>query len=180
MDELVEHSWEEIYERHVDVLYRICFIYTKNKYDAEDMVQNTFVRLLRTPISFESHEHERAWLIRTASNLCKDHHKHWWQKTVALDIVEHGDMSAATTTVTGVTGDIDAIDAADATDDEILSRILRLPTLHRISLQYYYYDGYSTAEIATILGKKESTVRSYLHRARKALKLLLENKGNEP
>ena len=62
----------QIYNRHVTTVYNVCFMYMKNPHDTEDMVQNTFIRLMRDPTRFESEEHEKAWLIRTAINLCKD------------------------------------------------------------------------------------------------------------
>ena len=74
-----------IYERHVDSVYRLCFSFMKNSADAEDMVQETFLRLLSSGKSFESEEHEKAWLIVTASNLCKDTLKKWWRKNENID-----------------------------------------------------------------------------------------------
>ena len=62
----------EIYNRQVDTVYRICYSFMKNISDTEDMVQETFLRLIRTGVLFQSEEHEKAWLIVTASNLCKD------------------------------------------------------------------------------------------------------------
>ena len=62
----------EIYNRQVDTVYRICFSFMKNQADTEDMVQETFLRLLSSGVIFQSEEHEKAWLIVTASNLCKD------------------------------------------------------------------------------------------------------------
>ncbi len=62
----------EIFNRQVDTVYRICFSFVKNAADTEDMVQETFLRLLSRKVIFQSEEHEKAWLIVTASNLCKD------------------------------------------------------------------------------------------------------------
>ena len=150
-------QWEEIYQRNVDTVYRVCFVYLKNRYDAEDAVQNTFLRLMGADVVFENPTHEKAWLIRTASNLCKDFYRHWWQKTVGLDAVaEKGE------------------EAPPMEDDEVLRKVMALPRLQRLSILYFYYEGYSTGEIAVILDKKESTVRSYLHRGRNALKLTWE------
>ena len=149
-------DWEALYIRHADTVYRICFLYVKNKYDAEDMVQNTFIRLMKAPVRFESAEHEKAWLIRTASNLCKDFYRHWWQKTVGIEeAAEQGEEDKQN-------------------DDILLSKVQALPKFFRISIYLYYYEGYQTPEIAQILGKKEATVRSYLHRGRQMLKLELE------
>lgn len=77
MDEM---KFKEIYERNVDTVYRICYSYLKNKLDAEDIVQETFIRLLRKEIKFENYNHEKAWLIVTASNLCKNSLKSWKSK----------------------------------------------------------------------------------------------------
>ena len=75
---------EELTRIYIDTktVYRVCFMYMKTRLDTEDMVQNTFLRLMRDKTIFQSEEHEKAWLIRTATNLCKDHFKHWWSKTV--------------------------------------------------------------------------------------------------
>lgn len=62
----------KIYNRHVDTVYRICFSFMKNAADTEDMVQETFLKLISCKKKFTSKEHEKAWLIVTASNTCKD------------------------------------------------------------------------------------------------------------
>ena len=62
----------EIYHRQIDTVYRICYSFMKNKPEAEDMVQETFLRLIASGKTFENQRHEKAWLIVTASNLCKD------------------------------------------------------------------------------------------------------------
>ncbi|MGI6706268.1 MAG: RNA polymerase sigma factor [Clostridia bacterium] len=50
----------QIYNRHVNTVYRVCFMYMKNRHDTEDMVQNTFIKLMRNKTVFESEEHEKA------------------------------------------------------------------------------------------------------------------------
>ena len=62
----------QIYNRHVDTVYRVCYSFMKNRPETEDMVQETFLRLLSSQKSFENERHEKAWLIVTASNVCKD------------------------------------------------------------------------------------------------------------
>ena len=145
-----------IYERHVNTVYRVCFMMMKNKPDAEDMVQNTFIRLIKDNTQFESNEHEKAWLIRTAVNLCRDHFRSWWKRSVILD---------------------DAKDTADEQPvymDETLEKVMALPQKYKTAIYMYYYEGYSTVEIARLLNKNESTVRSHLYTGRKLLKLELE------
>ena len=145
-----------IYNRHVKTVYRVCFMYMKNQADTEDMVQDTFLRLMRDKTIFQSEEHEKAWLIRTATNLCKDHFKHWWSKTVGIEHV--------------------ADTAVDQkyTIDSNLEKVLALPPKYKTPMYLYYYEGYSTVEIARILKRNKSTVRSWLHKGRNLLRMEME------
>ena len=146
----------QIYHRHVDTIYRVCFMFMKNKSDTEDMVQNTFIRLMKDKTVFQSVEHEKAWLIRTATNLCKDHFKHWWSKTVSIDYAL--DLATEQTTIT----------------DSNLDKVMALPTKYKTAIYLYYYEGYSTIEIAKMMNKNEATIRGYLHKGRKLLKMEME------
>lgn len=150
-----DEELSRIYYRHVKTVYRVCFMHMKNRYDTEDMVQNTFLRLMKDKTEFLSEDHEKAWLIRTATNLCRDHYRHWWNKTVAIDEAE-------------------AAEEQPFVIDEVLEKVLALPSKYKTAIYLYYYEGYSTLEIAGILKKKPSTVRSYLHSGRKILKMEME------
>ncbi len=70
----------EIYIRHSKTVYPVCFAYMKNAADTEDAVQDTFFQLIRSGPAFDNEEHEKAWLIRTASNICKNALRHWWRR----------------------------------------------------------------------------------------------------
>ena len=142
----------EIYNRQLNTVYRICFSFMKNTADTEDMVQETFLRLLSSGVVFVSEEHEKAWLIVTASNLCRDTLKKWWRRTEDID-----DPALALKTPPF---EIDAV----------LDAIMRLPADQKCAVYMYYYEGYSTAEIAGYLHCPQATVRSRLSRARKTLK----------
>ena len=72
MDEL---KFKEIYDRNADHVFRICYSYMKNKDDAEDIMQDVFMQVINKNPKFENEKHERAWLIVTASNLCKNNSK---------------------------------------------------------------------------------------------------------
>ena len=142
----------EIYNRQVGTVYRICFSFMKNTADTEDMVQETFLRLLGSGVGFVSEEHEKAWLIVTASNLCKDTLKKWWRRTEDID-----DPSLDLKT-------------PPFEIDEMLDAILTLPPDQKCAVYMHYYEGYTTAEIAAYLRCPHATVRSRLSRARKTLK----------
>lgn len=142
----------EIYERNVDTVYRLCFSYMKNRDDALDAMQNTFCRMIESGKNFESPEHEKAWLIVAASNVCKNILKQWWRRNVS--ILES-----------------DSFDKGESGPDrELLMVILKLPVKYRIPIYLFYYEGYNSAQIGEMLGKSDTTIRGYLKKGRELLK----------
>ena len=119
------------------------------------MTQETFLRLISHEKPFENQRHEKAWLIVTASNLCKDALKKWWRYSENIDDYTY---LAQESTETG---------------NEVLDAILALPPDYKDAVYMYYYEGFSTVEIARHLNCPESTVRSRLSRARKQLQTML-------
>jgi len=145
----------EIYERHVKTLYRICFGYLKSQADAEDAVSDAFVRLIRSGKHFRDAEHEKAWLIRVSINVCKDALKRRRRKEENLE--DHLNLPAE----------------ESFEIDETLRVVMALPDKYRTVIFLYYYEEYSSPEIAKLLQKPQSTIRSHLHEARKLLKIQL-------
>ena len=142
----------EIYNRHKDMVYRICFAYMKNCAETEDAVQDTFYNLIKDKKPFASQEHEKAWLIRTSLNICKNALKHWWKKRENLE--NHTDLQSP-----------DYVEI-----DETFQVVMKLPYKYKAVVYMYYYEGYDSTEIAEILQKPQSTIRYYLLQARKILK----------
>ena len=142
----------DLYERHKNMLYRICFAYMKNPADTEDAVETVFYRLIVAAPRFENEAHEKAWLIRTAANICKNELKAWRRKTENLE--DHCELCGA----------------KDVETDGVLDAVLGLPEKYKTVVYLYYYEGYRTPEIAAILKKPKSTVRNYLHEARALLR----------
>lgn len=144
----------KVIEKYSDMLIRVSFSYLKNMSDAEDVTQEVFLKLIKNPPSFESEVHEKAWLIRVAINLCKNRLRTpWFRKTLPL----------CETTYDFTTK-----------ENEVISAVLELKVKYRSIILLFYFEGYSIAEIAGILGQKESTIGSQLHRARKLLKSKLK------
>jgi RNA polymerase sigma-70 factor (ECF subfamily) len=141
-----------IYARHKGMLYCVCMTYMKNPADAEDAVQETFFRLIKAGTPFVGAEHEKAWLIRTASNVCKNALQHTWRRRTALSDAE----SLANTD--------------DTLSSDVFEAVTALPDKYKAVVYLYYYEGYDSAEIARMLEKPPSTVRNYLHDARGILK----------
>lgn len=157
---LDEIKFKEIYDRNVDVVYKVSFSYMKNKHDAEDVVQDTFVQLIRKNPQFENEKHERAWLIVTASNLCKNSLKSWKRKNEDIE-------------------DYESELIEENKRDDTLQIVLNLPEKYKAVIYLYYYEGYSCIEIAKAMDKKESTVRSLLKRGRDILKIQIGGELDE-
>lgn len=140
---------------YADLILRLSFSYLKQTYDAEDICQTVFLKYLTAEPQFESPEHEKAWIIRTTINACKDHLKSsFFRRNVPLE-------------------EADKVAAPQVPDTEIMDAMKHLPENYRISLYLFYYEDYSAAEIGNILGKPRNTVEQYLSRGRRKLRAQL-------
>ncbi len=156
-----DFNLEQVYNRHVDMVYRICFLILKNTSDAEDVVQSTFIKLIETGKVFNDVEHEKAWLIVTARNQCKNLIKYWWRKfQTSIDNIDEQNMIYMT-------------------HDDALKLVLALPSKYKLPIYLYYYEGYKVSEISTILNIKESTIRSQLCKGRDLLKIKIGGEDYE-
>ena len=145
---------EAIVKRNENKIFRIALTMMGNKAEAEDIVQDVFVKLVEKSPTFNSQDHETAWLIRVAVNLCKSRFRsHWWKKTVPL---------------------LDSYPAQTSHHHDLVEAVLNLPQKYRIVTHLFYYEGYSTKEIAELTEQKESTVRAQLTRARQMLRDVLK------
>lgn len=149
---------EQIYHRQVDSVYRVAMMYLKNQQDAEDATQTAFINLMKKPVEFESEAHEKAWLIVTVSNLCKNQLNHWYKK-------KRTDYEAIAP----------LLQTRDPESDQILEQVLNLPDDLKVIIYMYYYEGYSTREISRYLDLNESTLRSRMQKARELLRIEWED-----
>lgn len=150
-----EFQARRLVEAYADMILRISFQYLKHTHDAEDICQTVFLKYLSGNYTFDSIEHEKAWIIRTTINTCKDLVKSaHFRRTVPLEEAER-------------------IAAPASSDPEILDALQALPKNYRISIYLFYYEGYSAREIGQVLRKSEATVNQYLSRARRKLRSLL-------
>ena len=140
---------------YADMILRISYQYLKQTCDAEDICQTVFLKYLTHDLRFDSPEHEKAWIIRTTINACKDHLKSaWFRRTAALD-------------------DAAQIAAPEVPDTWLLDAMKGLPEKYRLSLYLYYYEEYSAREIAEVMGVTESAVGQYLARGRRKLRTII-------
>ena len=137
-------------------ILRLAYSYLRNQSDAEDILQETLVRLLRSAPEFETQEHEKAWLLHVAANLSKNRLR--YNRLRRADPLE------------------ETLIAQERPDLAFVwEAVSALPVRWREVLHLYYQEEYSTAQIAQILSRKESTVRSDLRRARIRLKEVLQD-----
>jgi RNA polymerase sigma factor (sigma-70 family) len=165
-DKSDEEDFQRVYRQHIDAVYRVCYGFMKNNADAEDAAQETFFKLLQKgdTQNFENSSHERAWLIVTASNICKNNLKSWTKQK--REEVENTDELPSTYEKEGETS-------------PVLDAVLALPDKYKTAIYLYYYEEYSCREIAAAMGKKESSVRSLLKRGRGLLEKKLGGGADE-
>lgn len=156
-----KYEQERIYDLYFDTVYKVCFLYMKNHADAQDLTQETFCQMIRKPFRYESDEKAKAWLIVSASNLCKNQLKKWWiRKTVSYE--------------DGIGEKLENISGVDGKVSDVYRTVMSLEEKYAIPTYLYYYEGYTTAEIATLLNVKQSTIQTRLAKARKILRLEFE------
>ena len=152
-------DFDAFYERNWKYIYRLCFTFMKCEADAEDCTEDIFVKVLTGNMFFEDQTHERKWLTIAAINLCKDRLKSYARKNVGS--VDDEMMP-----------DIAAPEQEDYS--QVRDAVIALPPNHKDVIWLYYYEGYSTDEIAHMLDRPSSTIRNRLKDARKKLKKVLE------
>lgn len=147
------------YNLHVDTVYRVCrMFFKKSEHDAEDAVQTTFLKRIKTNKTFESTEHEKAWLIVVASNVCRDMLKRKERKNVSLSHVEVGEQ-------------------APEQSNDLLEHVTALPEKYKTALYLHYYEDYTCERIAKVMSKSQGTIWNYLHNGRKLVKAMIEGES---
>ena len=144
-------------EAYRDRLFAAAFQVCKNAADAEDAAQEALLRYHVSEKQFERGEHIRAWLIRVAINCAKNASRSFWRRnTVPLEDY------------------METLEFDSGESREIFEAVMGLPEKYRLVIHLYYYEDYTVAEIAGILGLTQSNVKVRLNRGRKLLKTTLQ------
>ena len=146
-------------ENYGNTVYRAAYQYCGNKSDAEDVVQNTYIKLLQSKTEFEDEEYLKRWLIRVAINEAKNISMSFWKKRMSS--LEEMQVE-------------DTYEFQTSEQSDLYEAVMKLPAKYRIVVHLYYFEDYSTKEIAEILKQKETTVQTQLMRARGKLKEMLK------
>lgn len=149
----------QVMDKYGTMVYRLAYSQLRNRSDAEDISQEVFLRYYRKRPVFESEEHRRAWLLRVTINRAKSWvASAWFRHTVSLEDCH----------------------AFPEPDRQCLDEAMgALPAKDRILLHLFYYEELSVRDIAQLTGKKESTLRTQLTRARRKLKSILKGEDYE-
>ena len=145
-----------LYEAYADMIYRLALVRTKNRSDAEDVLQDVFFRCLRRQPEFRDQEHQKAWLITAAIRSSNS--------LLTRADRRHGAGAEP----------LETLSTQDDTDDTVYTAVMGLPEKYRTAVHLFYYEGYSVEEIGRMMDTKPSTVKSHLHRAREALRKVLK------
>ncbi|MDD6261885.1 MAG: sigma-70 family RNA polymerase sigma factor [Clostridiales bacterium] len=145
-----------------DIVYRLALSYTGSREDAEDVCQEVFFRLFRKKPEFESKEHCRNWLLKTAANCSKTLLTSPYRRR-SVPIEDTGEQSAC-----------------DEYNDGFVENAVRsLPPKQRLCIHLFYYDELPLKDISRVTGLRVNTVKSHLQRARTKLKCLLEGEFDD-
>lgn len=148
---------QRIVSSYSKTLYRIAYTALRSESDAEDIVQEVFLRLLKKNPVFESEQHEKAWLIRVTVNLSKNRLRRSWRRELPVQEIP------------------ESAQPDDSTDDIcLLGAVLALPEKYSTVIHLYYYEDYSIADIARLLALPKATVGTRLARGRVLLRRILE------
>ena len=144
-----------MFERYTNLLYRLCYSILLVREDAEDAVQDVFLKYYRKQPTFADEDHEKAWLIRVAVNHCKDIlRRRKLREFIPLSEVE----------------ELLAEKEAEADDSGVLQAIFELADRYRIVMILHYLEGYPVKEVARLCGISQSAVKMRLSRGREQLK----------
>ena len=143
-------SVESIVQDYGNLLFRICFVMLGNATDAEDAVQETIIRYFQKTPSFENAEHQKAWLITTAKNKCRDMLR-FRLRHPQIDMEYLQELSS------------------EPSESGILEALMSLPEKFRLVLTLYNVEEYRIEEIARIIQKTPSAVKMRMQKGRKLL-----------
>ena len=144
-------------ERYADMAFRLAYSYLKSRADAEDVMQETLLKLYTRQKPFDSPEHERYWVVRVAVNECKKLLRSPWRRR------------------TGPLEELPETASFDApAQTELFRQVMALPPKYRAAIYLHYYEGYAVREIAAVMNANPSTVQTWLMRARGQLKTNLK------
>lgn len=154
-------NYEDLITKYSSAVFRCAYSYVNNRSDAEDIMQEVFLKYLVKKPVFNDETHEKAWFLRVTINMCKSYlRSSWLKKREEID----DDMR----------------DKTYIENDPTLWELVRqLPEKYRVVVELYFVEGYTIKEISVILKKNPSTIGTWLERGKKQLRKTMEDGENE-
>jgi len=151
----------EMVARYEELLMKVCYAYLCDVQQAQDAVQETFLKAYKSLGGFRAEGSRRNWLITIARNTCRDMGRFGWFRHVDRR-VRLEDLPVA------------GAEEVPEEEKELTAAVLSLPTKLKEAVVLYYYQNFSVKETAEILGITQPSVSNRLSRARKKLRAQLE------
>jgi len=155
-NEDIEKHLTRLMNEYGDSVLRMCYLYLHDYQLAEDVAQETFIKVYQHYGEFQNKSSIKTWILKIAINLCKNQMRtHWWKSRSEKEILE-----------------VDTKEYYDTFLDRqmVLSEIGKLSTKYKEVILLYYYQELTIPEIANLLNEKESTIKARLVRGREKLK----------
>lgn len=151
-----KEKFARLAEKYMDTIFRVAYSWLKNRDSANDVTQEVLIKLYKTTTEFETEAHIKNWLIRVTANECKMIFRSPWSKRE--DIADYAET----------------LGLEDESYSDLFQAVMNLDKKYSVPIMLFYYEGYSTAEISTMIGVPEKTVSTRLFRARTKLKDYLQ------
>lgn len=158
----MKQTVQELVALYQNNLFAAAFNVCKNAQDAEDIVQDTFIRYYTINKEFDNEQHIRAWLLRVAINKAKNANHTFWRRN-KLSLEDY----------------LETLTFETPQSENLFETVMQLPEKYRIVIHLYYYEDYSVREIADILRLSESNVKVRLSRGRSLLKEALKEEWDD-
>ena len=154
-------SVDEAFRRYGDRVFSAAFSICRSREDADDTVQDTFLKYHTQNADYADESHLKAWLLRVAINRAKDVTGAFWRR----NRVSWED-------------NMNELEFEQPEDRSLFEAVMQLPEKYRIVIHLHYYEEYSIEEISRTVRRSPRTVKSQLNRGRKLLKSILTEDGN--
>lgn len=154
-------SADEAFRRYGDRVFSAAFSVCQNREDADDVVQDTFIKYYTRNEDYIDDSHLKAWLLRVAINRAKDITGAFWRRN-RVSWEEY----------------MEQLEFVQPEDKSLFQAVMELPEKYRLVIHLFYYEEYSIAEIAALLRSTQGTIKARLSRGRTLLKSMLTEDGN--
>ena len=155
-------SFDAVMRKYSDMVYRLAYSRTGSTFDADDILQDVFLRYIRADKTYNDEEHRKSWLIRITINCTRSYAASAWKR--------HTDYSEPDPNL----GAEDPHLSQTETKSDVMNALLKLPEKYRTAIYLHYYEDMSVAQVAKAVGTTETNVKTRLSRGRDMLRELLE------